>query len=195
MADVLVIVAHPDDESLFAGGTIATITAQKMRVRVIALSDGETSRGAGARAVKRRRKQFAEACAILGAEHTALNVFPDQQSDTVPQLSINKAVEKAIAGEKPRRILTHHVGDLNLDHRRTAEAVLVATRRLDARIYSMTPEYPARCVGPAFIPTEHWGLSRKQFETKLRACASYVDEIKTRSYVRESRTEYFMEIR
>ena len=44
MKRVLIVVAHPDDEVLGCGGTIAKLVDQNCRVKVIFLSDGESSR-------------------------------------------------------------------------------------------------------------------------------------------------------
>ena len=44
MKKVLIVVAHPDDEVLGCGGTIAKLIDQSCQVKVIFLSDGESSR-------------------------------------------------------------------------------------------------------------------------------------------------------
>ena len=41
---ILVIAAHPDDEVLGCGATIAKLSKKNSNIRVIFLSDGETSR-------------------------------------------------------------------------------------------------------------------------------------------------------
>ncbi len=45
MPDTLVVVAHPDDEVLGAGGTIARLRQEGSQVRILFLSDGVSSRG------------------------------------------------------------------------------------------------------------------------------------------------------
>ena len=45
MPDTLVVAAHPDDEVLGAGGTIARLRQEGSQVRVLFLSDGVGSRG------------------------------------------------------------------------------------------------------------------------------------------------------
>ena len=44
MKKILVVVAHPDDEVLGCGGTIAKLIDNKCKVKVLFLSDGESSR-------------------------------------------------------------------------------------------------------------------------------------------------------
>jgi bacillithiol biosynthesis cysteine-adding enzyme BshC len=43
--DVLVIMPHPDDESIYAGGTIAALTEAGQRVRLVVATDGAAGRG------------------------------------------------------------------------------------------------------------------------------------------------------
>lgn len=68
----VIVAAHPDDEVLGAGGTIATLAAAGARIRVIAVTDGEASHpGADSAALARRRTdESTAALRILGA-HTA----------------------------------------------------------------------------------------------------------------------------
>lgn len=58
---VLGVFAHPDDESLFAGATLATYVEHGCTVELVTLSAGEA---AGAR----RMEQYAAACAALGLD-------------------------------------------------------------------------------------------------------------------------------
>ena len=44
MKKVLIVVSHPDDEVLGCGGTIAKLVDKKCEVKVLFLSDGESSR-------------------------------------------------------------------------------------------------------------------------------------------------------
>lgn len=189
-----------DDESLFAGATLARHALAGESVVVIALSDGVKSRrGWAERDVTRRREQFTRACKVLGADDLLEPIFDDQQSDQVPQLIINRAVERWIAWSIPRIVYTHHVGDLNLDHRRVAEAVLVATRGCSG-VFSMAPEFPSRCVGPGWHPDVTVD-TLATLELKVAACKCYADEMRPYPHprseraIREQPLERFMEIR
>lgn len=197
---VLAIVAHPDDESLFAGGTLAGHAKRGDSVQVAALSDGVGSRPPRGVTAYARLEQFYAACRLLGALPFRDTVFPDQQSDTVPQLQINQWVADFMLANPSDVIYTHHVGDLNLDHRRVAEAVLVATRTSAARVLCMAPEFPSRCVGPLWIPNMGVGI-RDTMDQKVHACLCYTDELRewphprSERAIRERPTEWFMEIR
>ena len=67
--NVAVVAAHPDDEVLGVGGTIAMLAAAGARLRVIAVTDGEASHpGADPAALGRiRAQERAAALAALGA--------------------------------------------------------------------------------------------------------------------------------
>lgn len=200
MSRILCVVAHPDDESFFAGGTLARHAVNGDAVKVVALADGVSSRQpSDGMADIERRAHFAAACKHLGAKRELRNVFPDQQADTVPQIDINREVHLLVCGYQPDLVYTHHVGDLNLDHRRVAEAVLVATRQ-GPPVRCMTPEWPARCVGPAFVPTIFEDI-RTIVGSKWLACREYTAEMREYPHPRSERaifeqtTEAFMEIR
>lgn len=203
--NILCVVAHPDDESFFAGGTLAQHARRGDQVTIVALSDGESSRFVASScvecqtAIADRKAAFHRARCTLKAFGDRLIVFPDQQSDTVPQLTINRAVEALVVAHNPALVYTHHVGDLNLDHRRVAEAVLVATRG-KVPVRCMTPEWPDRCVGPLFDWTLMVHLSTEDIETKVRACQCYGEEMRpyphprSEEYIREHVCESFVEI-
>jgi LmbE family N-acetylglucosaminyl deacetylase len=72
-ASVVVVAAHPDDEILGAGGTLALLAAAGTRLRLIAVTDGEASHPglADTSALARRRaRESARALQILGAGST-----------------------------------------------------------------------------------------------------------------------------
>ena len=54
--------------------------------------------------------------------------LPDNRFDSVDLLDVVRLVEAEIARVRPTLVLTHHHGDVNVDHRVTHEAVLAATR-------------------------------------------------------------------
>ncbi len=126
---VLVLAAHPDDEALGCGATIARHVDAGEKVNIIFASDGELSRpDAALKAVSKREEMAREAASALGAEPPLFLGFPDNKLDTVPMLEIAQAIEITVADMSPRRIYTHHAGDLNVDHSMLARACLTAFR-------------------------------------------------------------------
>jgi LmbE family N-acetylglucosaminyl deacetylase len=67
----VIVAAHPDDEILGAGGTMAMLAAAGARLRLIAVTDGEASHpGADPEAIARvRTAESAAARHVLGAGH------------------------------------------------------------------------------------------------------------------------------
>jgi LmbE family N-acetylglucosaminyl deacetylase len=126
---ILVVVAHPDDEVLGCGGTIARHTAEGDTVHVVFMADGFTSRqNVVAAELQQRENARAAALDILGvSKFYALN-FPDNRMDSVPLLDIVKRLESIVEPMRPTRVYTHHNGDLNIDHRVTHQAVMIACR-------------------------------------------------------------------
>lgn len=134
MKKILVIAAHPDDEVLGCGGTIARYADEGSTVSVMILGEGVTSRDEERQRSKRGlelrnlKEQSINACKILGVNYTSVYDLPDNRFDTVPLLDVVKLIEKEIAERKPEVIFTHSKSDLNIDHAITHRAVLTATR-------------------------------------------------------------------
>ena len=129
--NVLVVVAHSDDEVLGCGGTIARHVAKGDGVNLALLSDGVTSRNeATDEAVAARSAMQKNAQRILGIKQVFEYSFPDNQMDTVPLLRIVKTIEKVIDQTKAEVLYTHYHGDLNIDHKIVHKAVMTACRPL-----------------------------------------------------------------
>jgi LmbE family N-acetylglucosaminyl deacetylase len=70
-SSAVVVAAHPDDEVLGVGGTMALLAAAGARLRLVAVTDGESSHGNGtdqAALAQRRVTETAAALCLLGAE-------------------------------------------------------------------------------------------------------------------------------
>lgn len=117
--NVLVVAAHPDDEALGCGGTIAKHIANGDNVTAIIMVEFITSRGAAP-----PDKPYLS----LKGYTRVFNSYPDQKLDTIPILEINQFIEKWIRELKPTIVYTHSKNDVNKDHRRVFEATLVACR-------------------------------------------------------------------
>lgn len=133
---VLVVAAHPDDEVLGCGGTIAKYKAQGADVRIVFLGEGSTARFAQSEigsdkacaAIAHRAHCAKVAADIMGLDEPVFHGFPCCRFDTVPLIEVGKIVEEEIAMFGPDTILTHTDVDTNIDHRITFQACLQATR-------------------------------------------------------------------
>jgi LmbE family N-acetylglucosaminyl deacetylase len=128
---ILVVAAHPDDEVLGCGGTIAKLS-KFHDIYSLILGEGITSRDIADAERKKGlielRKHSQKANAILGVKNVYYEKFSDNRFDSHPLLDIIKTIEQTIQNIKPDTIFTHHFGDLNIDHCITHQAVLVAAR-------------------------------------------------------------------
>ena len=131
---VLVIAAHPDDETIGAGGTIARLGESGVETFALFLADGESSRLFGKTrreidtAVRLRRSQAIQALGLLGCNNQRFLDLPDNRLDTLPLLDIVKEVEPIVNSFQPNLILTHSSSDLNVDHKICLQVALIVGR-------------------------------------------------------------------
>ncbi|MEK4711612.1 PIG-L deacetylase family protein [Sporosarcina sp. FSL K6-5500] len=192
MKTILVIAAHPDDEVLGCGGTMARHAAMGDNIHSAILAEGLTSRD------KERNREFhseefmilqsaaQKANDILGVKQLKLFDFPDNRMDSMDRLDIVKVVEGLINELKPDIIYTHHIGDVNIDHRRIHEAVLTAVRpipgnhHVEELLYFETAsstEWMTAGSAPPFIPNWYVDIE-KTLELKLKALEAYAYEMR-----------------
>ena len=128
MKKVLVICAHPDDETLGLGGTLALHSINKESVNVLIFADGESARNKSMKKIEMREAQAKKACKILGIKKVEFLRYEDQKLDTIPLIEISKKIETKIQQFKPDILYTHFGSDVNQDHRKLFEATLIAAR-------------------------------------------------------------------
>jgi N-acetylglucosamine malate deacetylase 1 len=191
MNTALVVAAHPDDEVLGCGGTIAKMADEGWSVHVLILAEGATSRSRKRdRNAKRGElsalvKSAKAAAKVLGAKSVEVLAFADNRMDGVELLDVVKAVEDRIAKFGPNRVLTHHRGDVNVDHQMVHDAVLAAVRPLPGttvrevlffEVASSTEWRPASSL-PAFAPALFVDIGLT-IDRKLRALEAYSSELR-----------------
>ncbi len=134
MERALVVVAHPDDEVLGCGGTVAKLTGQGVAVRFIVCGEGVTARkDADPIGVAKLDVDLRQAASVLGVEDVYHLDFPDNRFDSRDLLDLVWAIEESGLAFDPDVVFTHHHGDLNVDHRFVHDAVLAAFRPLPGR--------------------------------------------------------------
>ncbi|MFT4310144.1 MAG: PIG-L deacetylase family protein [Candidatus Woesearchaeota archaeon] len=130
MSTILVFCAHPDDEILGVGGTIAKYTKEGKRVICIMFTSGESSHPwLHKRDIHAIRQQEAkQAGSEVGVEQT---IFLSLR-DGLLQKDAPQAHERLLAIiEKytPEKIFTHDIDDIHPDHKAVYHAV---TKAVDA---------------------------------------------------------------
>ena len=188
---ILVIAAHPDDEVLGCGGTIARHADAGDQVQVLIVAEGATSRQQ-----KRDRNQASDelsylaqaaqrAGVILGASGVELLDLPDNRLDSLDRLDLIKQIEERIARHQPQVVYVHHAGDVNIDHRRLHEAVVTAcrptpgqpVRRLLSFEVASSTEWQPPGSAPPFQPNWFVDIS-SQWPRKREALEAYASEMR-----------------
>lgn len=160
MTCVLVVVSHPDDESLYCGGTLKRLANARQRVAMLTLTRGERGRALDVCAQHElpavREAELRAAARILGIEDTTILAFPDGGlKATTAEAACLVAAE--IERLRPKIVITFPPNGMNghLDHVATHQAVVRAlrgTRHQPAALYFFagTEEFtePAR---PGFL--------------------------------------------
>lgn len=185
---ILVVAAHPDDETLGCGGSIARLAKEGAEVHILLLGEGMSSRyprrsEADWKRLRRLKEDARFASRLLGARSVRFEDLPDNRFDELPLLEIVKRVEKTLEELHPEILFTHHPGDLNVDHRLTFQAVLTATRPVNGclakEIYAFevpsSTEWAFQQLEPVFKPNVFIDVS-SSIETKIRAMKRYRSE-------------------
>lgn len=137
---ILVVAAHPDDEILGCGATMAKHIKNGDEVSVLILAEGITSReskhsrSASKNELEALKNASINANKILGVHLLKHHDYPDNRMDTSALLDVIKTIESHIDKTKPEIIYTHFAGDLNIDHRIVNQAVVTACRPMPSQI-------------------------------------------------------------
>lgn len=192
---ILIVVAHPDDELLGLGATMnRLISDYQVYTRVVILGEGLTSRlderdkNKWERQLQIHKSNIKNAQNAIGYESVSTYDLADNRFDSLNLLDIIKIVEKEKLEFKPDVIFTHHGGDLNIDHQRTFDAVITATRPMASEktqtiITFETPsgtEWRASSDPRHFIPNIFIEISETNLNAKIKGMESY--EFEKRKY-------------
>jgi LmbE family N-acetylglucosaminyl deacetylase len=182
---VVVVAAHADDEALGCGGTIARHVADGDNVHVVFIADGVSSRIASNGDDHKQRQSAADcAHAILGIEKAYYLALPDNRLDSLALLDIVQPLEVVLREIQPQVVYTHHHGDLNVDHRITQQAVMIACRPQPGfcvrEIYTFEIMSSTEWATPnhnPFLPSYYVDIG-EYLESKLNALRAYQLEMR-----------------
>ncbi|UVE49758.1 PIG-L family deacetylase [Haloferax larsenii] len=125
---VLVIGAHPDDEVLGAGGTMAKHAAAGDEVHVLIVTEGTTQQYDDDSIIEQKREEARECADTLGIGAVHFGDLPDMRLDDVPHVETNAVIESVVSDHSPDVVYTHSPHEVNLDHKAVYDSTLVATR-------------------------------------------------------------------
>lgn len=176
---ILVIAAHPDDELLGCGGTVALHARAGDAVTSVIVCEGESLRygpnGVG------QGEHTHRAAAVLGVDDVRTLGLPDQRLDTMSLLDIIQPLERIVREVRPQVVYCQYGGDANLDHAIVFKAQLVATRPVEPwieAVYAFDTASSTEWGYPrTFIP-DTWVEITATLEQKLAAMACYESEVR-----------------
>ena len=201
---VLVIAAHPDDEVLGCGGTMARLVKEGNDVFIAILGEGITSRYdarelADKLLLAELHDHSRKVAELIGAKDLFTYDLPDNRFDTLPLLEIVKIVENLIDDIQPDIVYTHHNGDLNIDHEVVFRATMTAVRPLSGcsvrELYSFevpsSTEWSFQHYHGGFRPNVFVNIT-DTIDAKINAMKTYGGE--SRSFPHPRSTDALMSI-
>jgi LmbE family N-acetylglucosaminyl deacetylase len=185
---VLVVAAHPDDEVLGCGGTIARFVNEGSEVTIVLMGEGPQARhdskeeGMQNKDVSEVQSFAKKAANALGVTDLRTFSFPDNAFDSIPLLDLVKAIESVKSEVKPDIVFTHSASDLNVDHVLTHRAALTACRSMEGEsvkeIYAFEIASSTEWNVPySFSPTMYVNI-HDTLDAKIEALKCYETEIR-----------------
>ncbi len=181
---ILAISAHPDDEVIGAGGTLAKHIAAGDEVYWMVVTQGYTPDWPQS-VLDRAQEQIGEVQELLGIKQVFRLGFPTMHLNTIPSIVLAGAMQKVVNEVRPDVVYTTPRNDVNEDHRMVFNATLVACRPLPGssikRLLSYEIITTTRFGSPAgcqmFEPNVFVDIS-EHLETKVQAMAIYETELR-----------------
>lgn len=175
--NILVIVAHPDDEVLGMGGTLLRHKNEGDEIYIQILTNGLYSRSNS----KKRLHEAKRVAEKLNAKELRIEEFDDQKLDAYPIVNIINSIESFSQKINPEIVYTHFSGDLNKDHQITHQAVLTAFRPINKNS-------PLKIICAEIPSSTEWGINKfnpnyfvdisEDLEQKIELANFYCEEIR-----------------
>ncbi|MBM82597.1 MAG: hypothetical protein CMJ78_18695 [Planctomycetaceae bacterium] len=176
---VLVIAAHPDDEVLGCGGTLALHTQRGDKVTILIAREGESPRygesGVG------QENHIRAAAKVLGVSDVRPLGLPDQRLDTMTLTDIITPLEEGVRDVNPNTVYCQYGGDVNRDHELLFKALLVATRPTEAcvaEVLAFDTASSTEWAYPRSFSPDTWIDISATLSQKLEAMACYKSELR-----------------
>jgi LmbE family N-acetylglucosaminyl deacetylase len=176
---ILVIAAHPDDEVLGCGGTVALHTRAGDEVTSVIVCEGESLRY-GSQGVN-QSAHIARAAETLGVRDVRPLRFPDQRLDTIALTDVIIPLERIVREVQPAIVYCQHGGDVNRDHQIVFQATLVATRPTAVSVqavYAFDTASSTEWAFPRGFSADTWVDIHETLEQKIAAMACYISEVR-----------------
>jgi LmbE family N-acetylglucosaminyl deacetylase len=179
---VVAVVAHPDDEVLGVGGTLARHAREGADVAALVVADGASSRYADA---MRDELRIAgqKAAVRLGLREILFADLPDQRLDSLALIDVTRVVDEVLDSWQPDVVYTHFSGDVNLDHAACRPYQRRGVRELLAFETPSSTEWGWPGLGDRFSPSVFVDIT-ESLDAKIAAMACYDSELRTEPHPR-----------
>jgi LmbE family N-acetylglucosaminyl deacetylase len=191
---VLAVFAHPDDESLACGGTLARLADAGVRVIILCASRGEAGSISDPALVPDgdlggvRARELREAAAVLGAADVIILDHPDGDLRWDDVAELHAEIVDAVQRYRPDAVITFAEDGLywHLDHIGVHERTYTAMRSLGAGappLYYVTMQHgvmrevvnAAHAKGGAPSDSSFWGIAPDAFGDSAKPPTFVID--------------------
>ncbi len=187
---VLIVAAHPDDEVLGAGGTIAKYAMSGAEVKLLIVTDGSTSQYRDnpnlCKILTEKKAETMRAADTLGISEVIYGGMPDMKLDVTEHINVNQVIEAVIDQFQPNIVFTQFYGDINMDHQCVNRSTLVACRPVEDQcvkeLYSYyvpsSTDWNIQNAANVFLPNVFVDIDGECAEKKYAAMECYGAELR-----------------
>lgn len=125
---ILVISAHPDDETFGSGGTLLRHVAEGDAVHWLILTEMQPDLGYSREQIARREKEIEAVARQFSFSSVHPLRFPTTKLDAIPRGDLVKKISSVFKQTEPEVIYMPYGGDVHTDHQVASEAAIACTK-------------------------------------------------------------------